>query len=205
MPNPYYYLDANAFVQLIQIDTSTDRVKEIFTDLSSVKVLSTLTLLETFSTIVRLRHENRITENALKKLKSEIAEAWQPAPLRYPGVTKTVIKRVIQPKHYEEAMKVIEKFGNLRSLDALHFAMVLEYKKYGINLVTGDKELLLTAPREGLGITNLNYCRCPACGKDGIRLFFDRNNGKKIGLKCEHCKQKGCDPCDVSTCQKYAV
>jgi len=205
-PNlPYYYLDANAFVQLIYPHPCTDRVTEIFSHLSSIKVLSTLTLLETYSTIFRFRHENKIDGNELDTLKAEIAKTWQPATPRFPGVTKTLIKRVIQPKHYEEAIKVIEKFGNLRSLDALHFAMALEYKSYGINLVTGDKELLLSAPKEGFKVTNLNYCRCPVCGNNGIRLIFDRNNGKRIGLKCEHCKQKECDPCDVSVCEKYAT
>lgn len=202
---PYYYLDANAFVQLILKENCTDRVMEIFTDLSSIKVLSTLTLLETHSIIVRLRHEGKITEDDLKNLKSEVAKTWQPDPSMYPGVTKTLIKRVIQPKLYEDAIKVMEKFNNLRSLDALHLAMALEYANYGINFVTGDKELLLSAPKGGLEVTNLNYCRCPVCGNDSIRLIFDRKNDKKIGIKCDHCKQKECDPCDMSVCEKYAI
>ena len=202
---PYYYFDANAFVQLVSRDACTDRVAEIFTDLSSIKVLSTLTLLETHSTIVRMRYENKIADNDLKNLKSDIAKTWQPDPSRYPGVTKTLIKRVIQPKHYEDAIKVMEKFNNLRSLDALHLAMALEYTNYGINFVTGDKELLLSAPKGGLEVINLNYCRCPVCGNDSIRLIFDKKNGKRVGMKCEHCRQKECDPCDIITCEKYAT
>lgn len=201
---PHYYLDANAFVQLILRDVCTDRVTEIFCDLDAIKVLSTLTLLETHSTIVRMWHENKITESELKHLKSEIAKTWQPDPSRYPGVTKTLIKRVIKPNHYEEAIKVMEKFGNLRTLDALHLTMALEYKNYGINFVTGDKELLLSAPKEGFKVTNLNFCRCPVCGNDSIRLFFDKENNKRIGRKCEHCKEYECDPCSISTCKKYA-
>ena len=198
----YYYFDANAFVQLVLRDACTDRVAEIFTDLSSIKVLSTLTLLETHSTIVRMRHENKITDNDLKNLKSEIAKTWQPDPSRYPGITKTLIKRVIQPKHYEGAIKVMEKLGNLKSLDALHLTMALEYKDYGLNFVTGDKELLLSAPKESLKITNLNYCRCPVCKNDAIRLV--KVNDKRIGRKCERCQKMECDPCDVMVCPKYS-
>ncbi len=206
MPNPpYYYLDANAFVQLIVTDTCTDRVKEIFTNLSSIKVLSTLTLLETHSTIFRLRHENKITEGELLSLKSEIAKTWQPDPSKYPGVTKTLIKRVIQPTYYEKAIKIIEECRNLRSLDALHLAMAFEYKNYKINFVTGDKELIISAPKEGLQITNLNYCRCPICGNDTIQLFLDKKNNKRIGRKCSHCNLKECDPCNVSVCVKYTM
>jgi hypothetical protein len=79
----------------------------------------------------------------------------------------------------------------------------LEYEKYKINFVTGDKELLLSAPRKGLQITNLNYCRCPICGNDTIQLFLDRKSNKRIGRKCTSCNRKECNPCDVSVCEKY--
>ncbi len=140
---PVYYIDTSALVKRYHLEQGSDRVDQIFADPASILSTANLTITELTSALDRKLQGGLLSKQGLTHVLSVAArdlleEFW-------------LIE--LGRDHIRRSQNLILGY-HLRTLDALHFAVLLSLKELEPILVSADQRLLSAAQQEGLQILN---------------------------------------------------
>lgn len=140
---PVIYFDTSALVKRYHVEPGSEQVDRLFADTEATFLTANITLAELTSALVRKLQEGVITRPMLDRVLSVVArdlleEFWL-----------IDLDRV----HVLHSRELILKH-HLRTLDALHLAVLLTLRDLAPILVCSDQRLLDAAQREQLLVLN---------------------------------------------------
>jgi len=139
------YVDTNVIVARYKPDDPLFRVADSFFNLDSEFYISSLTLVELFSVLSRVRIKLLVRRPSLNTLVSFIVRDCNLRPIeRFHSITRTMVGlKLTMPFEYSIAMKLANML-KLRTLDLLHVAIASLARDIGLLhiFVTGDDEIL---------------------------------------------------------------
>ena len=139
----YYFLDTSALVKRYHIEAGSDKVDEVFDDEDGVFLISGLTIVELASALQRKKNRGEVTatdmDNALAQFAVSVLQ-----DLIVVGFRSGFIQRA--------RALVLER--NIRTLDALQLAAVLEFEPLAPVFVCADDRL--SGAARAVGFTVLN-------------------------------------------------
>jgi len=206
----HYYFDSCAFIQLIQIDRCTDRVREVYYNPDVYKIFTSLMWLESHCVLSAKINEKVITEEEFIALRSEMANKWNGE--NNPIIKNTIIYEGFTSSVCDNAINLLESKNrpNLKSLDLLHFSLANRYRGKNLYFITGDNALVTECFKNEIYVEDLKKCKCPNCGqlfKTRSERQLDPKSHKLIGVTIygEKCSCGfNCGKCDIHKCKKYA-
>lgn len=138
-----YYVDTSALVKRYHIEQGSDSVDRLFADASAGLVTANFTLTELASALDRKCQEGLLTGEGLAQVlavaaRDVLAEFWL---LELDRAHVRLSQSLILSHH-------------LRTLDALHLAVIVSIKDLQPVLVSADVRLLQAASREGIELLN---------------------------------------------------
>lgn len=140
---PLFYVDTSALVKRYHIELGSEHVDRLFVDADAVLVIADFAVTELTSALDRKCQEGALTADGLAQILAVAArdlleEFW----LLEVGRSQVRRSQQLILRHH------------LRTLDALHLAMLLSIKDLHPVLVSSDTRLVQAAEREGIGCMN---------------------------------------------------
>lgn len=205
----HYYFDSNAFIQLVQIDRCTDRVKEIYYNPNVYKIFTSLMWLESNCVLANKRGNDEISEEEFVAFRAELANKWNGED--NPVIKSAIIYEGFNSSVCDNAVRFLKNDDRprLRSLDLLHFSLANKYHGKNLYIITGDNALVTECFKKEIFVEDLKKCKCPNCGdlfKTRAERSYDPKTHRLTSLTVygEKCKCGfNCGKCDVSKCKKY--
>jgi len=205
----HYYFDSCAFIQLVQIDRCTDRVREIYYNPNVYKIFTSLMWLESHCALAAKRNDNLITEEEFDALRSEMANKWNGE--ENPIIKGTIIYEGFTSSVCDNAVRLLDEQDrpNLRSLDLLHFSVASRFRGKNLYFVTGDNAIVTECFKREIFVEDLKRCKCPNCSElfktRSERQYNEQHRVVGITIYGEKCKCGfNCGKCDIIKCKKYA-
>ena len=138
-----YYVDTSALVKRYHIEQGSDRVDRLFGDAGAGLVTANFALTELTSALDRKCQEGLLTPEGVIQI---LAVASQ-------DVLSEFWLLELDRVHVRLSLQLILSH-HLRTLDALHLAVILSIKDLHPVLVSADVRLLQAADREGIELLN---------------------------------------------------
>ncbi len=139
-----YYLDTSALVKVYHPEEGSECVRTLYDSPVDQRVISNLSLPETFSSFHRKRVEGVLSDPEFQavvgKYFSDIAQ-------------KRYLVTPLNDHHIQLSLGIIKRRG-LKTLDALHLASVLALHPLEVTFVCADASLNLAAVQEGVACLN---------------------------------------------------
>lgn len=138
-----YYVDTSALVKRYHLEQGSDRIDRLFADAGAGLVMASFALTELTSALDRKCQEGLLTGEGLAQVlavvaRDVLAEFWLVELDR----THVRLSQSLILSHH------------LRTLDALHLAVIVSIKDLHPVLVSADVQLLQAAGREGIELLN---------------------------------------------------
>ncbi len=138
-----YYVDTSALVKRYHVELGSDHVDRLFADPASILLTANLTITELTSALDRKQQEGLVSQEGLRQVLAVAArdlleEFW-------------LIE--LDRRHVQRSQQLILQH-HLRTLDALHLAIILSVRELMPTLVSADQRLLLAAQQEAVTIIN---------------------------------------------------
>jgi predicted nucleic acid-binding protein len=138
-----YYVDTSALVKRYHLEQGSDRIDRLFADAGAGLVMSGFALTELTSALDRKCQEGLLTGEGLAQVlavvaRDVLAEFW-------------LVE--LDRAHVRLSQSLILSH-HLRTLDALHLAVIVSIKDLHPVLVSADVRLLQAAGREGIELLN---------------------------------------------------
>ncbi len=134
-----FFFDTSALIKRYIAENGSNKVDELFGGCDQI-IVSPITKIEAYSTIKRLEIESNLSKEAYTTLCHEINSDFQ-------YFTVLLLNRQIE----ESAISLINKY-QLKALDALQLASVIEQKEVVQSFVVSDRKLKKAAISEKLSI-----------------------------------------------------
>jgi predicted nucleic acid-binding protein len=140
---PLFYVDTSALVKRYHVELGSDQVDRLFADPDASLVTANLAITELTSALDRKCQDGALTHEGLTQIlavaaQDLLAEFWL---------------LELDRTHIRRSQPLILRH-HLRTLDALHLAVVLSIKELHPVLVSADVRLLQAADREGIELFN---------------------------------------------------
>ena len=140
---PLFYVDTSALVKRYHIEPGSEQVDRLFTDPMAVLVTANVAITELTSALDRKCQEGALTSDGLMQIlavaaRDVLAEFWL---------------LELDRSHIRQSQQLILRH-HLRTLDALHLAVLLSIKDLHPVLVASDLRLLQAAGQEGFDLLN---------------------------------------------------
>ena len=135
-----YFFDTSALIKNYIEEIGSDHVSDLMDSAAEIFV-STLTIIECYSTLRRILLENLITEDEYSHLKKEIAYDFE-------------YFNKIEFEMFSEKCEQLIDIYQLKTLDSIQLAASLNVSDEIDNFVCCDIKLLKAAERENLKILN---------------------------------------------------
>lgn len=140
---PLFYVDTSALVKRYHIEPGSEQVDRLFTDPMAVLVTANVAITELTSALDRKCQEGALTSDGLMQIlavaaRDVLAEFWL---------------LELDRSHIRQSQQLILRH-HLRTLDALHLAVLLSIKDLHPVLVSSDLRLLQAAGQEGFDLLN---------------------------------------------------
>ena len=140
---PLFYIDTSALVKRYHVELGSDQMDRLFADPAASLVTANLAITELTSALDRKCQDGVLTREGLTQILSVaaqdlLAEFWL---------------LELDRAHIRWSQHLILQH-HLRTLDALHLAVILSIKELHPVLVSADARLMQTADREGIELLN---------------------------------------------------
>jgi predicted nucleic acid-binding protein len=140
---PAYYFDTSALVKRYHIEPGSDRVDRLFTDPASTFLTANITPAEITSALDRKCQEGALPRPALSRVLTAVAR----------DLSAEFALIELSASHILQSQELILRH-HLRTLDALHLAVLLTLRDLIPILVSTDIRLLDAAEREQVAVFN---------------------------------------------------
>jgi predicted nucleic acid-binding protein len=138
---PAYYVDTSALVKRYHVEPGSQRVDQLFGDPASTFLTANIALTEVTSALDRKVQEGMLTRDALTTVLAAIAR----------DLLEDFWLIEIERVHILKSQELILRH-HLRTLDALHLAVLLSLKDLAPVLVSSDQKLLEAARQERFAV-----------------------------------------------------
>lgn len=139
-----YYLDTSALVKIYHWEEGSECVRTLYDSTTDQRVISNLSIPETFSAFNRKRIEGVLSEPEFRVIAGRF----------FADITeKRYLVTSLSDHHIRLSLGIIERPG-LKTLDALHLSSVLALHPLEATFVCADTSLLLAASQEGVTCLN---------------------------------------------------
>jgi len=140
---PLFYIDTSALVKRYHVELGSDQMDRLFADPAASLVTANLAITELTSALDRKCQDGVLTREGLTQILSVaaqdlLAEFWL---------------LELDRAHIRWSQHLILQH-HLRTLDALHLAVILSIKELHPVLVSADARLMQAADREGIELLN---------------------------------------------------
>ena len=140
---PLFYVDTSALVKRYHIERGSEYIDRLFFDSTAMLVTANFAITELTSALDRKCQEGALTREGLAQVLAVAAR----------DVLEEFWLLELDRDQIHQGQQLILRH-HLRTLDALHLAMVLSIKALNPVLVSADTRLLQAAEREGLTLFN---------------------------------------------------
>ena len=140
---PAYYFDTSALVKRYHIEPGSDRVDRLFTDPASTFLTANITLVELTSALDRKCQEGTLLRPALNRVLMAVSQ----------DLTEEFALIELGASHILQSQELILRY-HLRTLGALHLAVLLTLRELVPTLVSADHRLLDAAQQEQFAVLN---------------------------------------------------
>ena len=138
-----FYVDTSALVKRYHSELGSDRVDQLFDDLEASLVTANFVVTEMTSALDRKCQDGALTREGLTKILAVAAR----------DLLEEFWLLELDRSHIRHSQRLILQH-HLRTLDALHLAVIVSIKDLHPVLVSADARLLQAADREGITLLN---------------------------------------------------
>jgi predicted nucleic acid-binding protein len=143
---PAYYFDTSALAKRYHIEPGSDRIDRLFAEPASTFLTANITLVELTSALDRKCQEGALPQPALSRILAAVAR----------DLREEFALIELEAIHVRRSQELILRY-HLRTLDALHLAVLLMLHDLASTLVSADHQLLDAAQREQYAILNPTF------------------------------------------------
>ena len=140
---PVYYLDTSALVKRYHVESGSERLDQLFADSASTFITANITFAELISAFDRKFQEGVINEHTLNYVLAVVSR----------DLVEDFWLIELDRVHVQRSQELILRH-HLRTLDALHLAVLLTVRDLAPVLVSADHRLLDAAQREQFAVLN---------------------------------------------------
>ena len=140
---PAYYFDTSALVKRYHLEQGSDRMDQLFADPTAVQLTANITLAELTSALDRKRQDGTLTQETLNYVLAAVSR----------DLHEDFWLIELDRAHVLRSQELILRH-HLRTLDALHLAVLLSLRDIAPVLVCADQRLLEAAQREQVAVLN---------------------------------------------------
>ena len=138
---PLYYLDTSALVKRYHLELGSERVDRLFGDPTASFFTANLTLTELTSALDRKVQDGTVTADAVAMVMAVVAQDF----------LESIWLIDLERHHIPQSQALIRRY-HLRTLDALHSAVLLTARTATPILVSADRRLLSAAAEEQVAV-----------------------------------------------------
>lgn len=140
---PAYYFDTSALVKRYHLEQGSDRMDQLFADPTAALLTANITLAELTSALDRKRQDGVLTQETLNYVLAAVSR----------DLHEDFWLIELDRAHVLRSQELILRH-HLRTLDALHLAVLLSLRDITPVLVCADQRLLEAAQREQVAVLN---------------------------------------------------
>ncbi len=140
---PAYYFDTSALVKRYHLEQGSERMDQLFADPTATLLTANITLAELTSALDRKRQDGVLTQETLNYVLAAVSR----------DLHEDFWLIELDRAHVLRSQELILRH-HLRTLDALHLAVLLSLRDITPVLVCADQRLLEAAQREQVAVLN---------------------------------------------------